>query len=72
MLNRNLGQTDVVKQQISTVDEQAVKQLVHCHFATQLEDMQYFIKDMLALGKNQESSLNIIMKKCTFFPVAWT
>ena len=67
MLNGNLGQTDVVKHQISTVDEPAVKQLVHCHLATQLEDMQHFIKDMLALGKSQESSPNVLMKKCSLF-----
>ena len=60
MVNGGLGHTDIVKHQISTGDEPAVKQIVRRYLATKIEDVQYFME---ALGIIQESIPTMLIKK---------
>ena len=52
MVNWGLGHTDIVKHQISTGDETALKQIVRRYLAAKIESVQYFME---ALGIIQES-----------------
>ena len=52
----DLGRTDMVKHQIHTGDQPAIKQRVRCYPAARREEERHLIEDMLAIGIIQESN----------------